>query len=155
MRFRTAASATLAVWIVSALFSLLTTSARAADGEMKIEAQLIWATNDKEDPKLKQKPVASEIREKLKNLPLRWANYFEINKVAVEIPKGETRRAKMSEKCEVEIKNIDGTEVQVALIGKGDPVWKRVQSLPKDEILILGGNAPNETAWLVALKRIK
>ena len=122
---------------------------------MKIEAQLIWATNDKEDPKLKQKHVAPEIREKLKDLPLRWSNYFEINKVILEIPKGETRRAKMSEKCDVEIKNLDGTQVEVALIGKGNPVLKRRQSLPKGEILILGGNAPDETAWLVALKHDK
>jgi hypothetical protein len=148
-------SVTLAIWILAAFSSLSALTARAESGDMKIEAQLIWATNDKEDPNPKHKPVAPEIREKLKALPLKWANYFEVNKVAVEIPKGETRRAKLSDKCEVEIKNIDGTQIQVALIGKGDPVWKRIQSLPKDEILILGGNAPNATAWLAALKRIK
>jgi len=32
---------------------------------------------------------------------------------------------------------------------------KRKQSLPKGEMLVLGGNAPNSTAWLVALKRIE
>src|ERR1051325_768152 len=148
-------SVTLAIWIFAAFSSLSALTGRAEPGDMKIEAQLIWATNDKEDPNPKHKPVAPEIREKLKALPLKWANYFEVNKVAVEIPKGETRRAKLSDKCEVEIKNIDGTQIQVALIGKGDPVWKRIQSLPKDEILILGGNAPNATAWLAALKRIK
>jgi hypothetical protein len=31
---------------------------------------------------------------------------------------------------------------------------KRTQALPKGEILVLGGNAPNASAWLVILKRI-
>ena len=149
------ASANLVAALFATLFLLAAISARADSGDMKIEAQLIWATNDKEDPNPKHKPVAGEIREKLNQLPLKWVNYFEVNKISLDIPKGESRKARLSDKCEVEIKNIDGTQVEVALLGKGDPVWKRIQSLPKGEILILGGNAPNATAWLVALKRIK
>ena len=143
------------MWIVAGLVYFTTVSVRAEGEAIKLEAQLIWATNDKEDPNPKHKPVASEIREKLNQLPLKWVNYFEVNKLPIEIPKGESRKAKLSDKCEVEIKNLDGSKVEVALLGKGDPVWKRIQSLPKGEILILGGNAPNASAWLVALKRTK
>jgi len=53
------------------------------------------------------------------------------------------------------VSNINGTEVEVSLIGKGKEVVKRKQSLPKGEMLVLGGNAPNSTAWLVVLKRIE
>jgi hypothetical protein len=154
MRFKIA-SANLAVWILAALAFFATASTRAASGDMKIEAQLIWATNDKEDPNKSHKPVSSEILEKLKQLPLKWANYFEVNKITLDIPKSESRKGKLSEKCEIEVKNLDGSQVEVALLGKGDPVWKRIQALPKNEVLVLGGNAPNSTAWLVALKRIK
>ena len=147
--------ATLVVWLFAVFFLFATASARAASGDMKIEVQLIWATNDKSDPNPNHKPVAPEIREKLKELPLKWANYFEVNKITLDIPKGESRKGKLSEKCEVEVKNLDGAQVEVALLGKGDPVWKRIQALPKNEVLVLGGNAPNATAWLVALKRIK
>ena len=143
------------VWLFAIFCSFATASARAASDDMKIEAQLIWATNDKEDPNKAHKPVAPEILEKLKQLPLKWANYFEVNKVALDIPKGESRKGKLSDKCEVAVKNLDDAQVEVALIGKGDPVWKRIQSLPKGDVLVLGGNAPNSTAWLVALKRIK
>ncbi len=147
----------LAAWIVAALLLATTVAARAETGDMKLEAQLIWATNDKQDPNPKHKPVAPEIQEKLNQLPLKWANYFEVNKLDLDIPKGESRKAKLSDKCEVEIKNLDGTKVEVALLGSGknDPLWKRTQGLPKGEILVLGGNAPNSTAWLVALKRGK
>ena len=150
------AFANVAVWIVAALLFFTAAAARANADDMKIEAQLIWATNDKDDPNPKHKPVAPEIKEKLNQLPLKWANYFEVNKLSLDIPKGEARKAKLSDKCEVEIKSVDGSKVEVALFGgKSDPVLKRIQSLPKGEILVLGGNAPNSTAWLVALKRIK
>ncbi len=145
----------LAACIIAALLLGTTVTARADAGDMKLEAQLIWATNDKEDPNPKHKPVAPDIQAKLEKLPLKWVNYFEVNKLSLDVPKGETRKAKLSDKCEVEIKNLDGTKVEVALLGNGDPVWKRIQMLPKGEILVLGGNAPNATAWLVALKRGK
>jgi len=149
------AFANLVVGLFAVFFLFATATARAAAGDMKIEAQLIWATNDKSDPNPEHKPVAPEIREKLKQLPLKWANYFEVNKIALDLSKGESGNAKLSDKCEVTVKNLEGTQVEVALIGKGDPVWKRIQSLPKGEVLVLGGNAPNSTAWLVALKRVK
>jgi hypothetical protein len=154
MRFKFA-SANLVVWLSMVFFLFGSGSARAASGDMKIEAQLIWATNDKEDPDKTHKPVARDILEKLKELPLKWANYFEVNKVTLDIPKAESRKGKLSDKCQVEVKNLDGVQVEVALIGKGDPVWKRIQSLPKGDVLVLGGNAPISTAWLVALKRIQ
>jgi hypothetical protein len=142
-------------WVVGVLLAFGSVSARAEADGIKVEAQLIWATNDKEDPNPKHKPVAPEIREKINQLPLKWANYFEVKNVPLEIPKGEVRVAKLSEKCAVEIKNLEGGKIEVALMGKGDPVWKRVQTLPKGDVLILGGNAPNATAWFVAVKRIK
>ncbi len=145
----------LAVWIIAPLLLATTVGVHAEAGGIKLEAQLIWATNDKQDPDPKHKPVAPEILAKLNQLPLKWANYFEVNKAGLDIPNGESRKAKLSDKCEVEIKNLDGAKVEVALLGKGDPVWKRIQALPKGEVLVLGGNAPNATAWLVALKRGK
>ncbi len=146
-----------AAWIIAAVLLGGVVSVRAEAGDIKLEAQLIWATNDKQDPNPKHKPVSPEIQEKLNQLPLKWANCFEVNKIELNVPKGEARKAKLSDKCEVEIKNLDGTKVEVALLGtgKGEPLWKRTQGLPKGEILVLGGNAPNATAWLVALKRSK
>ena len=50
------------------------------------------------------------------------------------------------------MKRLVGHELEVTLIGKGKEVVKRKQSLPKGEMLVLGGNAPNSTAWLVVLE---
>jgi len=126
----------------------------AADA--KFEAQLIWATNDKkcDDPKLK--PVEPEVRSKLGELPLKWENYFTVKREQVNVGKAGTNAVTLSEKCTVEVKRLGDTKVEVSLHGhKGSVCYKRTQPLPKGDMLVLGGNAPNATAWLVTLKRVE
>lgn len=129
-------------------FSLLASDA-------KFEAQLIWATNDKkcEDPKLK--PVHPDIKRKLDELPLKWENYFMVNRKEFTVAKGGTNSVVLSEKCTVEVRRLGEKKVEVSLHGhKGSVCFTRTQPLPKNDVLVLGGNAPNSTAWLVALKRV-
>ena len=126
----------------------------AADA--KFEAQLIWATNDKkcEDPKLK--PVEAEVRKKLGELPLKWDNYFAVKRDQFVVIESGTNFVTLSEKCTVGVKRVNETKVEVSLHGhKGSVCYKRTQPLPKNEMLVLGGNAPNASAWLVTLKRIE
>lgn len=127
----------------------------AGSSELKYEAQLIWATNDKKSPDPKHKPVEPEVKKKLGELPLKWENYFEVNRKQFTVAKSGNTRLPMSEKCSIEVKQLEGDKVEVSLFGKGEAVLKRTQALPKGELLVLGGNAPNETAWLVTLKRIE
>jgi hypothetical protein len=127
----------------------------AGGSELKYEAQLIWATNDKKSPDPKHKPVEPEVKKKLGELPLKWDNYFEVKRKQFTVSKGSGTKAPMSEKCALEVKHLEGDKVEVSLFGKGEAVLKRTQALTKGEILVLGGNAPNETAWLVTLKRIE
>ena len=145
------------VWIVVALAlsPLCATLAQAAGSKMKVEAQLIWATNDAKSPNPKHKPVDADTLKKLQGLPLKWSNYFQVNKIMVELPQGELKKASLSEKCELEMKNLDSTKVEVTHFGKGKKVGTRIQALPKGEMLVLGGNAPNSTAWFVVLKRLE
>ena len=42
--------------------------------------------------------------------------------------------------------------VEVAQV-EGEQVVQQTQELPVSDIIALGGNAPNETAWLVVFKR--
>jgi hypothetical protein len=145
---------------MSAFVLLLTAgsaSVLASDAkDAKFEARLIWATNDKkcDDPKLK--PVGPEIKAKLNELPLKWENYFEVNTHQFSVVKSGTNFVTLSEKCTVEVKRLGDKKVEVTLHGqKGNVCYKRTQPLPKGDILVLGGNAPNATAWLVTLKRIE
>ena len=126
----------------------------SASGDMKLEVQLIWGTNDSKSPDEKHKEVEPEVKKKLENLPLKWSHYFLVKSKKLDIAAGETRKESLSEKCAVEVKNLNGS-VEVSLFGHGERLVKRTQSFPKKEILALGGNAPNSTSWLVVLKRIE
>lgn len=127
----------------------------AADPDiMKIEALLVWGTNDGKSPQPSHTPITGgEIWHKLQGLPLRWTNYFVVNRKVLEIHPKIANKVVMSDKCEVEVRSTGNDKVEVSLLSKREPVVKRTQAMPKDETLILGGNAPNATAWLLVLRR--
>ena len=129
---------------------------RAQAADEKLQAFLLWGTDESKPPEGKTyKPVEPDIGRKLKELPLKWTHWFEVRHVDFAVAPGTTKEVPVSEKCQVNVKRLAGAEVEVSLIGKGKEVVKRKQSLPKGEMLVLGGNAPNSTAWLVVLKRIE
>src|SRR4026208_835797 len=74
------------------------TSVGAAD--MKVEVQLLWGTNDPKSPNPNHTPVEADIKKRLKDLPLRWTNYFLVKKMVVDVPSnGKPARQPVSEKC--------------------------------------------------------
>jgi hypothetical protein len=127
----------------------------AADAELKVEAQLVWGTNDQKSPDPKHKPVSEDVRKKLLGLPLKWTNYFEVNRKLLIVPVASQKKEALSEKCAVEVKNLGKSKVEVMLFGKGEQVEKRTQDFPQGETLVLAGKAPGETTWLVVLKRLE
>jgi hypothetical protein len=144
------------LFLFATLAILAASGARSDAAEMKFEAQLLWGPDDSQPPEGKDyKAIEPALKKKLKELPLKWSNYFEVTRKVATVKVAEVKKEAMSDKCEIEIKNLDNSNVEVSLIGKGKEVMKRKQVLPKGEILVLGGNAPNSTAWLVVLKRIE
>jgi len=128
-------------------------AAADTDAKLKLEAQLIWGTNDHQSPDPTHKPVDADSLKKLQGLPLKWTNYFVVNRKVIEVSTTAPLKTALSEKCEIEVKNLGNATVEVAYFGKRERVVK--QALPKGETLVLGGNAPNSTAWLVVLKRLE
>jgi hypothetical protein len=137
-----------------ALVLLACAELRAQAADMKLQAFLLWGTDDTKPPEGKTyQPVRPDIMHKLKELPLKWTNWFEVNHKEFTVLLGAVQEVAISEKCQLNVSKTSITEVEVSLIGKVKEVVKRKQSLPKGEMLVLGGNAPNSTAWLVVLKR--
>jgi len=137
-----------------ALVALTCVQLQGLAAELKLQTQLVWGTDDAKPPEGKNyKPVEPDIQKKLSELPLKWKNYFEVKRTDFALGPALTRTIPLSDKCAVTVVNQGNSTVEVSLIGKGKEVVKRTQSLPKGEILVLGGNAPNATAWLVILKR--
>jgi hypothetical protein len=141
--------------LVSTFMVLAAGGSEARAGEAKFETQLIWGTNDKKvaDPKLKA--VDADVRKKLAEIPLKWENYFEVNRKQFSVVSGVTNLVELSKKCSIEVRRVGKDKVEVSLHGKEDHVcYTRIQPLPKGEILLLAGNAPNKTAWFVTVKRV-
>ena len=154
MRRKPALTALLLGWV--GLFAFITSGATQLQAAtLKLQVQLIWGTGDDRSPDPKHKSVESEVKMKLKDLPLKWNNYFEVNRKDFEVPASGTNKVPLSEKCALEVKSLGGAKLEVALFGKGKETLRRTQTLNKGEMLVLGGNAPNSTAWLVVLKRIE
>ena len=144
-----------AIILTTALCGLLTSRGAEKKEVAKFEVQLLWGTDAEKSPNPKHKPVDPDVAKKLKSLPLKFKNYFLVNRKRVEAALGETRNEPISEKCAVEIKNLGHSTFEISLFGKGEQLVKRTQKFPAGEILLLGGNAPNSTAWLVVLKRLE
>lgn len=142
---------TLAFLLVASLGLALPSRSEAAD--LKLEAQLIWGTNEGRSPDPKHKAVQAEIARKLKDLPFKWSHYFEVNRQRFTLSPTETKRVQMSDECEITVRQAENAQVELVLIGKGRRVGKVIQRLPRNELLVLGGNAPNFTAWFVVLRQ--
>jgi len=142
-------------WFCAAAMVLAYAQLAAQAGDLKLQTQLVWGTDDAKPPEGKScKPVEPDIQKKLRELPLKWKNYFEVKRTDFALAPALIKKVPLSEKCELNVLNQSNSTVEVSLIGKGKEVVKRTQSLPKGEILVLGGNAPNATARFVILKRI-
>ena len=141
---------------VAGLLSLLLGCTQSTlAGDYRIEAQLIWGTTNTVSPNAQHKHVEPAVDIKLKQLPLKWSNYFMVTNKVIKLAPASHKREALSPKCEIEVKDVGKSKFEVALFGKGTEVFRHTQPLPKGEFLLLGGNAPNSTCWLVALKRIE
>ena len=137
--------------IIALLVTALVSPARA--GEIKLEAQLIWGTNDEKSPDPKHKAVDPKVEKKLKKLPFKWQNYFEVNRQKFAVAQGETKKIVLSRDCEIKVRNAGNNAVELQIFGKGESVGKISQALPKEELLVTGGNAANFTSWFVVLQQ--
>jgi hypothetical protein len=136
---------TLTMWLG------LTTALAAAD--LKLEATLVWGTNEAQSPDPKHKPIGAEVKAKLNTLPLRWQHYFEVKRQTITLPESGMQKVNMSKDCQIVVKNLGKAGVEMNVIGKGENVGCIKQQLPKGEVLVTGGNAANFTGWFIVLKQ--
>jgi len=131
-------------------------------GDIKVEVQLVWGTNEKKSPDPQHKPVDPAVVKRLGSL--KWKRYFQVNSQVVTIPSRKTQRVKLSPQCEVEITEMEGPQVEVNVYGrtaqaaaKNEPfkwVHKHVDKLPEDDLLVFAGDDKNDCAWAIVIKRL-
>src|SRR5574340_933212 len=112
--------ATGLLWSITLLGVLAGGQLRAPAAEWKLQVFLLWGTDDTKPPEGKNyRTVDPDILRKLKDLPLKWSHWFEVNRVAFTVPRGGTKEAPISEKCKINVTRLGGGELEVTLIGKG------------------------------------
>ena len=132
----------------------MVTFAHAGDRGVRFKATLVWGTNDAEPDDSELKPVPPPVAKKLAKLPFKWKHYYAVGECReFSVSKGKHKKVRMSDDCEILVKAVDSEKVEVSLRGKGKPVGKVTQKLPKGCMLVTGGDAENLTAWFVVLHR--
>jgi len=140
----------LALALLAAVCGLPATTCAA---DLKLEAVLVWGTNDGKPADSDLKPVTEDIAKKMNCLPFKYTNYFEVNRKKLTLPAGGTQKAKMSKDCSVTLKSLEDGKIELTLMGQGQPACKITQELKKGKCLVTGGNAQNSTAWFVVIKQ--
>jgi hypothetical protein len=153
-RFSFRATGFLRIAMMLAVFMAFSIIHASADG-MKLEAVLVWGTNDDKPADKDVKPVEPQVERKLKKLPFKWKNYFEVNRKDFVVSKNGSDAVVMSKDCEIRVRNPSGDTLEVTLLGKGKEVSKITQSVPKGELLVMGGNAENLTSWFVVIRQVE
>lgn len=125
---------------------------QAAD--LKVEAKLIWAANDRPTNHPNLKPVEGELAQKLTNV-FKWKYYFEMTNQVVSVPPSGEKRATMSKKCDIIVKDLGRPRVEVQLIGEGRVVNKTTESLSKGKYIVIAGDDKNKCAWFVAMTQLE
>jgi hypothetical protein len=122
--------------------------AHAAD--LSLKAQLVWGTDGAKpkDPRLKE--LDPKLKHSLHRV-FKWKHYWEVSRKSVQVHPHAVRRVRMSDKCELVIKNLGNSNVDVKLYGEGRYVKKVTQPLHPGEYLVLAGDDKDNNAWFVVL----
>jgi hypothetical protein len=136
------------------LVSLLLWGGLAVAGaaDLKLEALLIWGTNDEKSPDPAHRPVDPALAKKLAALPFKWKNYFEVNRKIFTANDKDYTTNVMSKKCTIAVKDAGNSMIKVKMTGDGKEWHRQVKPLPKGETVIIGGDDKNQSAWLVVLR---
>ena len=128
-------------------------TARAVAGELNLQAQLVWGTDDikPKDPDLKD--LDPKLKKKLKDV-FKWKNYYECRRQTFVVPASSTKRVQMSSKCQIQVENLADSRIEVKLYGEGNLLVTKKQNITPGELLVLAGDDKNNTAWFVVVSLI-
>jgi len=147
--FRASALATL---ITVCLFALPVCIA----GDLHMQVQLVWGTDGAPPAGSKYQPLEAQFKNKLARV-FKWKNYYLIHEQKVVIAgQGDEKRLKLSSKCEIELKRLDDSTLEIKLFGEGrltKTVRQSVQALEKGELAVLAGDDKDNyaDAWFVVI----
>ncbi len=133
-------------------FTVMVSTAAAAD--RKMEARLVWGTNADKSPEASHKKLDGDLAKKLGEMPLKWKNFFEVNRQPFTINTTNYTKVVLSKKSYIEVKDKGGNNVTVKLYGDGKPATRVDRPLPKGEVLTIAGDAKDNNAWFIIVRSV-
>lgn len=125
--------------------------------DLKVQARLVWATDQAKPEGSKYTALDAKSREKLR--PYKWKNYWVVNQAAAQIGDKKPTLVSLSEKCAIDLKDMGDGSAQIRLyeLKAGSepklvkPVKHSMEALKKGEYCILAGDdkAVWDDAWFV------
>jgi hypothetical protein len=119
-------------------------------GDLKLQAQLIWGTNEEKPAGKDLKEIDLVLQKKLRSI-FKWKNYFEVNRQFIVVADPGTGKARLSDKCVIEVEHFGNQDVEVKLFGQGKLVGRLRETLSKTKSIVLAGDDKRDTAWFVVV----
>lgn len=119
--------------------------------ELDLRVRLVWGSDDEPSKHPNLQEVHPHLADTLKKV-FKWKHYYKINEKQISIADKKSKRVRMSDKCEVMVKNEGDSMLEVKLWGEGKFVKKHRHPLGSD-CLVLGGEDKNDTAWFVVVTK--
>lgn len=130
---------------------LLTSAGATKAAAAKLEVQLVWGTNDETSPDAKHKPLEASLAKKLGMF--KWRKYYMVNRQVIPVSSA-SQKVRLSEQCEIEIKNIEGSRYEINVFGKGKHVLKKTGKITSDPPFVIAGDDKNDCAWFIMIRGI-
>lgn len=147
------------VLVYRCLLATLLLPAAVLAEEFKVEARLVWGTNQ---PKPAGKPFTAlddPSRDKVRQF--KWTNYWVVNTVISPVPRGKPQLVNLSSKCAIDINDLGNGNVEIRLFELKEgaepklvkPVQHSLKALKNGEYCILAGDDKKvwDDAWFVIL----
>jgi hypothetical protein len=126
----------------------------SAAAEHSFQVQLIWGTDGDKPKNQSLNDVDSKLQEKLKGV-FKWKNYFEVTQKPLTISRSGSEKLKLSDKCDIQVREVGSARIEIRLFGEGKLVLKKVQTVTPGEVIVLAGDSKNDTAWFVVMTPAK
>ncbi len=126
----------------------------AGPGELKLEAQLLWGTDTPQPAGFSYQPAAPLIASKLRKMPFKWKQFYEVNRATFTLAPRAVRRVQLSAPCSLEIRNLGASRIEAKLYGQKKLVNTTKQALAEGDLAVIGGDDKGENAWLVILRSV-
>jgi len=122
--------------------------------EIKLEAKLIWASNEPTSPKKEHVLVDKATAAKLQKPFPQWKYFFVETNVVKTIPSRGSNTFVLSKECTLQITELEGPRVEVKLVGNGKYVHKTIKEISKGGWFVYTGDDKHESAWIVIVTQL-